>query len=292
MITGGPARALAPAKVNLFLHVGPPDADGYHPVASLAVFADVGDEVTVGRAEDFRLETGGAFAGALGGSPNLIETALDALARETGRARLPLHVRLDKQLPVAAGLGGGSSDAAVAMKLARDVLGLDLDDDALARIAAPLGADMAMCVHGRAVMAGGRGERLSPAPRLPEIHAVLANPGEASATGPVYRAYDLAPRSDHVDTPDAPKGFDDVAALATWLDAARNDLAEPAIRLTPVIGEALEAMTEAGGVRLARVTGSGATVFGLFDTAEAARKAAAALGDAHPGWWVRACRLG
>lgn len=290
MTTDGAARALAPAKVNLFLHVGPPGADGYHPLASLAVFADVGDEVTVRPADDFRLETAGPFAGAIEGGPNLIEMALDALARETGQERLPLHVRLDKHLPVAAGLGGGSSDAAVAMKLARDVLELDLDDDALARIAAPLGADMAMCVRGRAVMAAGRGERLSPAPRLPQVYAVLANPGAPSATGPVYRAYDAAPRAE-VDAPVAPGGFDNVQALADWLGTTRNDLAEPAIRLEPKIGEALGAMLRNDRALLARVTGSGATVFGLFGDAPAARDAAAGLSRAHPAWWMRACRL-
>ena len=290
MITDGVARALAPAKVNLFLHVGPPRADGYHPLVSLAVFADVGDEVTVERADDFRLETTGPFAQAIEGGPNLVETALDGLAQAAGLEHLPLHVRLDKRLPVAAGLGGGSSDAAVAMKLARDLLGLDLDDDALARAAAPLGADMAMCIRGRAVMAAGRGERLAPAPRLPQVHAVLANPGVPSATGPVYRAYDAAPRAD-VDAPVAPDSFDRVDALADWLRATRNDLAEPAIKLEPMIGEVLAAMGRTANVHLARVTGSGATVFGLFGDAAAARGAAESLGRAHPGWWIRACRL-
>ena len=284
------ARALAPAKVNLFLHVGPPGADGYHPLASLAVFADVGDEITVARADAFHLETTGPFAGVIEGGPNLVETALEALGRVAGLGPLPLHVRLDKQLPVAAGLGGGSSDAAVAMKLARDVLKLDMDDDALARIAAPLGADMAMCLMGRAVIAEGRGERLSPAPRLPDVHAVLVNPGVPSATGAVYLAYDTAPR-DGVDAPDAPDSFDSMDALADWLRTTRNDLAEPAIRLAPGIGDALTAMSGTANVRLARVTGSGATVFGLFADADAAREAAGSLNRANPGWWVRGCRL-
>jgi 4-diphosphocytidyl-2-C-methyl-D-erythritol kinase len=286
----GRARALAPAKVNLFLHVGPPGADGYHPLASLAVFADVGDDVTVERAADFRVETVGPFAGAIEGGSNLVETALTALAREVGLERLPLNVRLDKHLPVAAGLGGGSSDAAVAMKLARDVLRLGLDDDALGGIAAPLGADMAMCLKGRAVMAGGKGERLSPAPCLPQVHAVLANPGVPSATGPVYRAYDAAPRAE-LDAPVTPGSFDSVEALAAWLRTTRNDLAEPAISLQPMIGEALAAMSGAEDVRLARVTGSGATVFGLFGAAAAACHATESLKRANPGWWVRACRL-
>lgn len=291
MTKDGAARALAPAKVNLFLHVGPPGADGYHPLASLAVFADVGDEVTVQRADEFRLETTGPFAGAIEGGPNLVETALITLGREAGLDRMPLHVRLDKRLPVAAGLGGGSSDAAVAMRLARDVLALDLEDDALTRIAAPLGADMAMCLKGRAVMAAGRGERLSPAPCMPEVHAVLANPGAPSATGAVYRAYDAAPRAG-LDAPVAPGSFDSVEALANWLQTTRNDLAEPAMRLTPQIGAALAAMSGAENVRLARVTGSGATVFGLFGDAATACRAADSLSCANPDWWVRACRLG
>lgn len=284
------ASALAPAKVNLFLHVGPPGEDGYHPLASLAVFADVGDRVAVERADEFSLETSGPFAGAITGGPNLIETALDALARSVGRERLGLCVRLDKRLPVAAGLGGGSSDAATVMKLARNVLGLDLDDGALARIAAPLGADMAMCLNGRAVIAEGIGERLSPAPRLPDIHAVLANPGVPSATGAVYRAYDAAPRTD-VDVPAAPAGFRSVADLADWLKTTRNDLARPAIGLAPPIGQAVQAMAAAPGVLLARVTGSGATVFGLFEDGVAARTAAEGLSRAHPDWWIRPCRL-
>lgn len=287
---GDSGWGLAPAKVNLFLHVGPPGGDGYHPLASLVVFADVGDRVAVERADAFSLETFGPFADAITGEPNLIETALDALAGAVGMERLPLRVRLDKQMPVAAGLGGGSSDAATAMKRARDVLGLDLEDEALARLATPLGADMAMCLNGRAVMAEGRGERLSPAPRLPEIHAVLANPRVPSPTGAVYRAYDAAPRP-ILDAPSAPEGFPDVAALADWLATTRNDLSAPAIDLAPLIGEALEAMAAAPGVLLARVTGSGATVFGLFEGEEAARAAADSLAGAHPDWWTRPGRL-
>jgi 4-diphosphocytidyl-2-C-methyl-D-erythritol kinase len=285
-----PARALAPAKVNLFLHVGPPGADGYHPVASLAVFADVGDRVAVTRAAAFQLETTGPFAARIDGGPNLIETALDAMARAAGLERLPVHVRLDKRLPVAAGLGGGSSDAATGMKAARDVLGLDLDDAALTRIAEPLGADMAMCLAGRPVIARGRGEVLSPAPTLPDIHAVLLNPGVPSPTGAVYRAYDAAPRPT-ADEPDMPAGFASAAELAGWLRSTRNDLEAPAIRLTPLIGTALQAAACAPGALMARVTGSGATVFALFETAEAAEAAADILSKANPGWWAVACRL-
>ncbi len=291
MSTAEPAWPLAPAKVNLFLHVGPPGADGYHPLVSLAVFADVGDRVAVERADAFRLETTGPFAARIDGGPNLVETALDAMARAVGLDRLPVHVRLDKRLPVAAGLGGGSSDAATAMKAVREVLDLDLDDAALTRIAAPLGADMAMCLNARPVIARGRGDVLSPAPSLPDIHAVLLNPGVPSPTGAVYRAYDAAPRP-AADAPDMPAAFASAADLAGWLKTMRNDLEGPAIRLTPAIGEALQAAASAPGALTARVTGSGATVFALFETAEAARSAAAGLAGAHPDWWAAPCKLG
>nr|WP_292102402.1 4-(cytidine 5'-diphospho)-2-C-methyl-D-erythritol kinase [Brevundimonas sp.] len=290
MTPGEPAWRLAPAKVNLFLHVGPPGADGYHPLVSLAVFADVGDRVSVTRADTFRFKTAGPFAARINGGPNLIETGLDAMANAVGRDRLPVHVQLDKRLPVAAGLGGGSSDAATAMKAARDVLGLDLDDTALTRIAEPLGADMAMCLAARPVIARGRGEVLSPAPSLPDIHAVLLNPGVPSPTGAVYRAYDEAPRP-AADAPDMSAGLASTAELVDWLERTRNDLETPAIGLTPLIGTALEVAASAPGTLLARVTGSGATVFALFETAEAARSAADALSQARPDWWAASCRL-
>lgn len=290
MSGAAPDRVLAPAKVNLFLHVGPPDVQGYHPLASLAVFADVGDRLSIVPAETFGLDVGGPFACAIGDGPNLITTALDAMAREVGVERLPVHVRLDKILPVAAGLGGGSSDAATAMKGARDVLALPLDDAALARIAEPLGADMAMCLHGRPVVAEGRGERLSPAPAFPPLPAVLINPGAPSSTGAVYRAYDAAPRPE-ADRPALPGAFDTPADLAAWLMTTRNDLQAPAIRLTPVIGEALAAASAAPGALIARVTGSGATVFALFATDEAAAAAAAGLAAEHDDWWITPCRL-
>ncbi|MFN3814857.1 4-(cytidine 5'-diphospho)-2-C-methyl-D-erythritol kinase [Brevundimonas sp.] len=291
MSTADPAWALAPAKVNLFLHVGPPGGDGYHPLVSLAVFADVGDRVAVTRADAFQLETTGPFAARIEGGPNLIETALDDMGRAVGLERLPVHVRLDKRLPVAAGLGGGSSDAATAMKAAREALDLDLDDASLTRIAAPLGADMAMCLAARPVIARGRGEVLGLAPSLPELHAVLLNPGVPSPTGAVYRAYDAAPRR-AADAPDMPAAFASAADLANWLESTRNDLEGPAIRLTPLIGKALDAAASAPGALMARVTGSGATVFALFETAGAARQAADALSQAHPGWWSASCRLG
>lgn len=282
---------LAPAKVNLFLHVGPVDADGYHPLASLAVFADMGDVVTVARADRLSLTVTGPFGRALAGEgDNLILRALRALGRAAGIGEPPLAVTLDKRLPIAAGLGGGSSDAGAALRLAREALGLTLDDGALAAVAAQIGADGPMCLLARTAWAEGRGERLTPEPHLPPLSAVLVNPGVPSPTGAVYRAYDAGPGA----TPDRPAAPADwsVEAVIDWLAHQRNDLQTPAIGLEPVIGQALGAVAATSGVALARMSGSGATVFGLCRTGPDAEAAAQALAGAHPGWWVRPCVLG
>ena len=147
------AARLAPAKVNLFLHVGPPEADGYHPLASLVAFADVGDRLTVEPAAQLSLSVAGPFAGGLSDQgDNLVLRAVRALALAAGIGEPGLAITLDKQLPIAAGLGGGSSDAGAVLKLARDALGLSLDDAALAEIAACIGADGPMCLHARACL--------------------------------------------------------------------------------------------------------------------------------------------
>lgn len=277
---------LAPAKVNLFLHVGPLEADGYHPLASLVAFADVGDRLTVARAERLSLGVTGPFAGALEGEgDNLVLRAVRALGAAAGVGEPGLRITLDKQLPVAAGLGGGSSDAGAALKLARDALGLPLDDVALAEIAAGIGADGPMCLHARTAWAEGRGDVLSFETSLPPLPALLVNPGVPSPTGAVYRAFDEG-ATGVADRP-SPPGAWDAASVINWLAAQRNDLEAPAVRLAPAIGEALAATADLPGARLTRMSGSGATVFALFDTAAAAGAAGAALSARRPGWWVR-----
>ncbi len=277
---------LAPAKVNLFLHVGPLEADGYHPLSSLVAFADVGDRLTVKPADRLSLVVTGPFAGALEGErDNLVLRAVRALGAAAGIGEPGLGITLDKQLPVAAGLGGGSSDAGAALKLARDALGLPLDDAALAEIAAGLGADGPMCLHARAAWAEGRGDVLTFETGLPLLPALLVNPAVPSSTGAVYRAFD-AGSPGRADRP-APPAVRDVASVIGWLSVQRNDLQTPAVTLAPVIGEALEATTDLPGARLTRMSGSGATVFVLFDTAPAAEAAGRALAALHPDWWVR-----
>ncbi|WP_312784700.1 4-(cytidine 5'-diphospho)-2-C-methyl-D-erythritol kinase [Brevundimonas sp.] len=280
---------LAPAKINLFLHVGAVAGDGYHPLASLVAFADVGDGVSVTRAERLSLTVAGPFGGALEGEgDNLILRGLRALGEAAGIGAPPVAVALDKQLPIAAGLGGGSADAGTAIRLAAQLLELDLDEAALEAVAGVVGADGPMCLRARPAWATGRGDDLRDEPRLPPLHAVLLNPGLPSPTGAVYRAYDDAPAGG-ADHPDAPSDWSPIAVI-DWLAAQRNDLEVPALGVTPGIGAALAAMRTAPGCRLTRMSGSGATVFGLFDDAAAAEGAALAL--QRPGWWVRSCLLG
>lgn len=285
-----PVRLLAPAKVNLFLHVGPVAADAYHPLASLVAFADIGDSVTVRPAERLSLTVAGPFAQGLGdGDDNLILKALRALGQATGAVDPAVAVTLDKQLPIAAGLGGGSSDAGAALKGARDLLGLSLDDEALADIAASIGADGPMCLHARAAWAEDRGDRLTFEPRLPPLPALLVNPGVPSPTGAVYRAYDEG-RAGASDRPEPPVDWE-VSSVVDWLSDQRNDLEAPAVGLQPAIGETLTEAARLPGVRLVRMSGSGATIFALFDTAEQAAEAARRLTADHPDWWVRTATL-
>jgi 4-diphosphocytidyl-2-C-methyl-D-erythritol kinase len=282
-------RGLAPAKVNLFLHVGPVDAAGYHPLASLAAFADVGDLVSVEPADRLTLTVTGPFAAGLDDTgDNLVIRALRALGEAAGIGEPRLAVQLDKRLPIAAGLGGGSSDAGAALKLARDALGLPLNDAALAEIAGAIGADGPMCLFAAAAWAEGRGEVLTPEPRLPPLPAILVNPGVPSPTGAVYRAYDRGPARG-ADRPGPPPDWS-VASVVDWLAAQRNDLEAPAVALAPAIAQALAAVA-ASPARLTRMSGSGATVFGLFDSEADAHAAAAALRRAHPAWWVQAVVL-
>ena len=282
--------ALAPAKINLFLHVGAVDADGYHPLSSLVAFADVGDQVSAEPADSLSLDVTGPFGEALGAAPdNLILRALRRLGEVSGIGEPKLKVTLDKRLPIAAGLGGGSSDAGAALKLARQALSLDIDDVALEAVAGVVGADGPMCLRMRTAWAEGRGDVLTDEPRLPTLPAVLFNPGVPSPTGAVYRAYDAGPTRS-ADRPDEPHDWS-VAAVIDWLSVQRNDLQPPALALTPAIAHALAAVAATPQVALTRMSGSGATVFGLYPTAAAAQAAAQNLALAHPGSWVTATTL-
>jgi 4-diphosphocytidyl-2-C-methyl-D-erythritol kinase len=285
--------AFAPAKVNLFLHVSAPAADGYHPICSLMAFADVGDAVRAFEAEALELSVHGPFAAALrGAGDNLVLKAARALIGEARRPLRPIGLSLEKRLPVAAGLGGGSSDAGAALRLLREVLELDVEDARLEALAGGLGADGAACLWGRPVLAQGRGERLSPAPGLPPIDAVLVNPRVGVATAEVYAAFDAGGRFGDVTPPAAPESFEDTVELAGWLSAQRNDLERPAVIVAPAVGDVLDTLRGEPESLLARVSGSGGTCFALCRSDIEAEGLAERIEALAPNWWVRRCRLG
>lgn len=286
--------AFAPAKVNLFLHVGGPDAEGYHPISSLMVFADVGDAVMIQPSDAPAFETSGPFgAGVPAGDDNLVLRAARAFHAQLGGPVPPYRLILDKRLPIAAGLGGGSSDAGAVLKLLRDALAPQFTDDDLEPLAASLGADGAACLRATALMAEGRGEILSPAPALPPLHAVLVNPGVPSPTGAVYRAYDAAVHPDGAQRPFLPTALETAEEAAGWLAAAtRNDLEAPAVALQPLIGEALDVLRDGPESLLVRMSGSGATCFALCAGDIEAEGLAERIEAIRPDWWVRRCRLG
>jgi 4-diphosphocytidyl-2-C-methyl-D-erythritol kinase len=223
---------------------------------------------------------------------NLVVRARD-LALAGHPAAAPFHLVLDKRLPIAAGLGGGSADAAATLRLIGEALGSRAGggEAALVRIAGGLGADVPMCLAGRPAVAEGRGDVLRPAPAFPALDAVLVNPLRPSPTGAVYRAYDAAGAPGGADAPQWPASLETPRAVADFLAACRNDLEAPAIGLQPAIAAVLVALRADPETLIARMSGSGATCFALCGDAAAARRLASGLASAHPDWWVRSCRL-
>ncbi|MEM1197700.1 MAG: 4-(cytidine 5'-diphospho)-2-C-methyl-D-erythritol kinase [Pseudomonadota bacterium] len=282
----------APAKVNLCLHITGRRADGYHLLDSLVVFADVGDQLSFARADDLALKMSGPFAGALDvTSDNLIFKAAHLLGdRVPGAA-----VSLIKSLPVAAGIGGGSADAAASLRGLMRLYELDaIKADQLDEMALALGADVPACLRSSALRMAGIGEDIAKIEEFPALPAVLVNPGVPVPTGPIFKALGL----DQPST--AGSGLDDlsyqsftsVEDVAGWLDAQRNDLQEPAIALAPEVGEVLAVLQGEASCRLARMSGSGATCFGLFSTGNEAAACAERIAQENPGWWVAPTVLG
>jgi 4-diphosphocytidyl-2-C-methyl-D-erythritol kinase len=285
------STAFAAAKVNLYLHVAPPTPDGYHPIASLMAFADVGDAVAAAPADTLSMVIDGPFgAGLSAGTDNLVLRAAAALLARAGRPDAGARLVLTKALPIAAGLGGGSSDAGAALRLLNALHRLGLSEADLEDVAAGIGADGAACLRARLLVAEGRGEILSPAPAMPHLPAVLVNPGVLSPTGAVYRAYDASGAPGGADRPEPPP-LKTPAAAAAWLMTCRNDLEPPAVALEPRIAQALDALRAESDSLLVRMSGSGATCFALTATRKTAEALAARLAAAHPGWWVKACTL-
>ncbi|MDZ4776973.1 MAG: 4-(cytidine 5'-diphospho)-2-C-methyl-D-erythritol kinase [Alphaproteobacteria bacterium] len=280
----------APAKVNLYLHVGPPLPDGRHPLDSLVVFAgDAGDVVTATSADALSLTIAGPFsAGLTVGDDNLVMRAARLLADHAGTApRAALH--LEKNLPIASGIGGGSTDAAAALHALNTLWNAQADVDDLARLSAQLGADLPACVYARTAMMRGTGEQTEPV-AFPALHAVLANPGVEAATGAVYRTFDAMKLGAPFGTTGTPPG--DAAAARAWLSRQRNDLEAPALQVAPLIGDVLSLLKARAPGALVRMSGSGATCFVLVNNAVAAAALASEVAAARPDWWVRATTLG
>jgi 4-diphosphocytidyl-2-C-methyl-D-erythritol kinase len=269
----------APAKINLFLHVTGRRADGYHLLDSLAVFAEIADRIAFAPSDTLSLDIAGPFAASLVAEPdNLVLRAARVLAAETG-IRPKGALCLDKQIPIASGIGGGSADAAAALRLLCRVWRLNPSDAVLDRIAAGLGADVSVCLRSQPLRMRGVGEILTPAPALPQCGLLLVNPGIPLATVSVFRA-----RSGGLSREAAlPAGWETAHEMAGWLSGTVNDLEAPAIGLVPAIRDVLHAIAGAQGCLLARMSGSGATCFGLFANASDAHAASAEL--ARPGWW-------
>jgi len=280
-------EAGAAAKVNLALHVTGRRDDGYHLLETLVVFCEAGDVLTVEPAARDAFSLDGPFAAALdSGAGNLVLGARDALRSASaakGIAAPPVAIRLDKQLPVAAGIGGGSADAAATLRALCRVWGVP--EAALPALAARLGADVPMCLSRAPQLATGIGEELRPLIDFPPLDIVLLNPGVPVSTAAVFAALECRENSPLPRLPDRI----DFKGLVSFLRMTRNDLERPALAAAPPIGTALDALRGAGAA-FARMSGSGATCFGLFESGEAARGAAARLRTSFPGCYVVATR--
>lgn len=280
-------RHAAAAKLNLYLHVTGRRADGYHLLDSLVAFAGVHDTLIARESAELALGVEGPQAAGLAADEsNLVLQAARKL-REASGARAGAAITLFKTLPVASGIGGGSADAAAALRALHELWGLKLPHAELARIALSLGADVPVCLSGRAAFVGGIGEDIAPAPALPPSFVVLVNPGLAVSTPRVFAAR-RGPFGEPGRFRDAPR---DVRALASLLAERRNDLMNAALTLCPEVGRVVGALTRLPGCRLARMSGSGATCFGLFEQQAQAERAAADLRNAEPGWWVASAPL-
>ncbi|WP_413204350.1 4-(cytidine 5'-diphospho)-2-C-methyl-D-erythritol kinase [Rhodospirillum sp. A1_3_36] len=277
----------APAKVNLTLHVTGKRPDGYHELESLVVFSGVHDTLIAEPAEDFSLSiTGPNAQGLEGEGDNIISRAAHRLADLTGK-RVCARLILIKRLPVAAGIGGGSADAAATLRALNRLWGLDRALGAYMELARGLGADVPVCLRGEAVTMAGIGEILTPAPVLPPTWLLLVNPMKPVSTPAVFKARraGFSAANPLVEEPE------DGGAFAAALALRTNDLADPARLVEPEISDVLTAIEDAPGCLLSRMSGSGATCFGLFADAESCAEAARTLGEEKSGWWVSAAPL-
>jgi 4-diphosphocytidyl-2-C-methyl-D-erythritol kinase len=284
----GKVRMLAPAKLNLALHVTGRRDDGYHLLDTLAVFTEFGDLLTLEIADRDQLTVTGPYSTATPCGPeNIVIRALSLYREMTDVHVPPVSITLEKNLPVASGIGGGSSDAAALLKSVDRLSGYAAGDDGLAAIGGRLGADLPMCLHAAPLKATGIGEKIELLDRFPTLAVVLANPGVEIPTPTVFAELETK------DNPPLPQIFTDIAVgqFADWLRSTRNDLEPPAMNLFPNIAEARR-LLETSGAEFVRMSGSGATFFGIFSDMENAANAAADIKDQKPDWFVVATGTG
>jgi 4-diphosphocytidyl-2-C-methyl-D-erythritol kinase len=280
---------IAPAKVNLFLEITAKRADGFHELDSLFVFASTHDEIAATPADHWELSVSGPFSCNLASEApdnNLALKAAKKLAQHLGLDQA-FTIQLTKNLPVAAGLGGGSADAAAALRAICRLAKTEIPDQDLEKLALELGADVPSCLSSSAQIVRGIGELRSKLPYFPTVHAVLVNPLVPLSTAQVFKSW-------------APKFTKNQVCPTTgdinsWIDFVQNRtncLQSTAIQLCPAIAEVLEQLAQNADCFLARMSGSGPSCFGLYPTAEAADAAATHLSEARPGWWAQAVELG
>ncbi len=273
---------LAPAKINLALHVLGRRADGYHELDSIVAFAGIADRLTFARADGWHLDITGPFAAELANAPdNLVLKAARGFT-ETFADESRYRIALEKHLPVASGIGGGSADAAATLRALSRLSGKAVDPGRLSALAASLGADVPVCLTGKSCRMRGIGERIDLLTDLAPMPALLVNPRREVATAQVFARLALKPGGK------AFSGLEEGANPA----ACRNDLTAPALAVAPVIGEVIAQLNGRAGLRFARMSGSGATCFGIFASTEAAEAAARDIAALHRDWWVMPTVIG
>ncbi len=278
-------KVFAPAKVNLFLHITGKLSDGYHTLDSLVVFADIGDYITIEKSSEFSFHVKGEFAKDLQVDiqNNLVAKAAKSLAQISGN-NPNVKITLDKNLPISSGIGGGSSDAASTIWGLQEFWSLAHDADYILPLMTKLGADVPVCQYCRPAIMRGIGDILSPAPIMQEVPIVLINPMISCATQDIFLLYDGEFKKGNAKLP---KILNTVFDLVKFLEITDNDLFKPASKLIPEIGNVINALNAQNTCLFSRMSGSGASCFGLFENIKGAELAAEIICQENPDWWVK-----
>lgn len=277
---------IAPAKLNLFLHITGKRPDGYHFLESLVAFSQFGDRLTFAPAQEISVSIHGPFASTLGDNNNLVLVAAQRL-REIFRISQGAAILLEKNIPVGAGLGGGSSDAALALRGLAQLWNIPVQHAALLNLAPKLGSDVPVCLYGKTALMQGIGERITPLPLTLPLAILLVNPAQPLLTADVFRKF----KGEFSAPLPTLHPLDSREKLLSLLTATRNDLEAPAIAAMPVIRSILDTLAAQTGCELARMSGSGATCFGVFSTTTEAQQAETTIKKAYPNWWTQTTML-